>query len=138
MQAQQRGQRFQRERRIGYPIDCRVSRWIGCRIDSGRRGRLGRAVKRQFGGWPVRRMATLGTAALGTGKTAHRLQPPDFQRAQTFAQRRFQRVFPAALDVQAAPQPRQIGQTVFFQPRLELAVSFHLVLQRFQGFQPGG
>ena len=86
----------------------------------------GRAEERQFGG---RRVA---------GESAHHVQARDFKRRQTLAQRRLQGVFPTGFNMDAAPQTLQTVQTVLGEPRLELAVRFHLFLQGFEGFDFGG
>jgi len=52
----------------------------------------GRAEERQFGRRGI------------AGKGAHHVQARDFQRTEFFTQCRFEGVFPAGLDVDAAPQ----------------------------------
>ena len=94
----------------------------GCGL---RRGGQRRAEERQLGRWRV----------LPEG--AHHVQPRNFQRTQTFAQRAFQRVFPALLDVDAAPQTLQAIQPVLGQPGFELAIGLHLFLQRLERLHTG-
>src|SRR5574337_948643 len=71
------------------------------------------------------------------GEGAHRLQPPDLERAQALAQRGFERGLPAGLDVYPGPQPAQAIEPVLAQPGFELARALHLVLQRAQRVEPG-
>ena len=70
-------------------------------------------------------------------KTTHHVQSADFKRAQTLAQCGFQSVFPALLDVDAAPQALQTIQPVFGQPGFQLAVNFDFFLQRAQSISFG-
>ena len=115
VQAQQISQRLEGER------------WVG----SARRCGVGRRIKREFG-----RRAVLVGACVRASKTPHQLQPADFQRAQTLAQGGFQRVFPASLDMQAAPQPLQVFKAMPGQPGFQLAVGLDFFLQRLERFQP--
>jgi hypothetical protein len=68
----------------------------------------------------------------------HRVQATDRQRRQPLAQRRLERRLPARLDVDLPPQPRQPVESVPRQPRLQLALGLHLLLQCAQCVQPGG
>ena len=70
------------------------------------------------------------------GEGAHRLEAAHLQRVQALAQRRFERGFPAGLDVHLRPQALQAVEPVLGQPGLELALGLHLVLQRAQRLEP--
>ena len=61
------------------------------------------------------------------------IQIRDFQRRGALAQHGFQRGFPALVDMQLLPQPRQIRQFVLLQPRLDLALRLDVFLQLLQG-----
>ena len=87
---------------------------------------LRRRVERQLG---RRRVADEG---------AHDVEAADRQRVEALAQRRLQRRLPAALDVHLGPQAGQAVEAVLGQPRLELALGLHLLLQRAQRLQAGG
>ena len=94
-----------------------------------RRRRLGqrrrrRAVERQLGRRGI------------PGEGPHHVQARDLQRIHALAQRRFERAFPALLDVDAAPQGLQAVEAVPGQPRLELAVGLDLLLQGLERFHP--
>jgi len=95
------------------------------RLVAVRDGAVRQRVERQPGRWRV------------SGEGAHAVQPPHRQRVQPFAQRRFERAFPAGLDVDLRPQARQPRQAVALEPGLELAFGLHLVLQRTQSVEAG-
>lgn len=76
-----------------------------------------------------------GISAAGTQKAAHHVQPPHGQGRQALAQRGFQGVLPAGLDVDAAPQTLQAIQPMPGQPGLQLAIDLQLFLQRLESLQ---
>ena len=65
----------------------------------------------------------------------------DFERAKLFTQHGFERGLPALLDLQLLPEARQLAQFMLGQPRLDLAVGLHVLLQLLErgtaGFQAG-
>jgi hypothetical protein len=87
--------------------------------------RGGGGVERQLGGRRIRK---------------ERLDPVEvrhFQRGELLAQHRFERVFPARLDMYLLPETRQLGQPMALQPRLNLAVGLHVLLQLSQRGETG-
>ena len=58
-----------------------------------------------------------------------------FKCRGAFTQHRFQRGFPALIDVQLLPQARQFAQLVLLQPGLHFALALHAFLQLLQGRQ---
>lgn len=87
------------------------------------------------GRWPLEKRQ-LGRRDVG-GEGAHHFQARHLQRPHAFAQRRFEGVFPAWLDLQPRPQGGQTLQAVPQQPGLELAVGLDPFLQRFEGIETG-
>lgn len=84
----------------------------------------GRAEEGQLGGRRV------------VGEGADHVEAADLERAQALAQRGFERVLPALLDVDAAPQALQAVEPVLGEPGRELAVGLDLLLQRAQCLEP--
>ena len=88
------------------------------------------------GRWRVKNQ--LGRRAISgalSGKATNHLQATHFQRTHALAQRGFQCIFPALLHMQAAPQALQAVQTMFGQPRQQLAISLDLFLHGFERIQ---
>ncbi|KGD44404.1 hypothetical protein DO72_5716 [Burkholderia pseudomallei] len=63
------------------------------------------------------------------GERLHPVEIRHFERGEPLAQHRFERGFPAGLDVQLLPQTRQRAELVLVEPRLDLALRLHVFLQ---------
>ena len=70
-------------------------------------------------------------------ESAYRIEPADLERAEAFAQRRFESRLPAGLDADAAPQSLQRLEAVLGEPGLELVFDLDFFLQGLQARRAG-